>query len=48
MLVEVFWIVLGGVCSVVAEQGSLSFCEWGIERRAGNGAENAGNARRLL
>ena len=27
MLVEVFWIMLGGACSVVAEQRSLSFCE---------------------
>ena len=27
---EVFWIMLGGVCSVVAEQRSLSFCEWGL------------------
>ena len=39
MLVEVFWIVLGGVCSVVAEQRSLSFCEWGIERGEKGGVD---------
>ena len=39
MLVEVFWIMLGGVCSVVAEQRSLSFCEWGIERGGKGGAD---------
>ena len=39
MLVEVFWIMLGGVCSVVAEQRSLSFCEWGIERGEKGGVD---------
>ena len=39
MLVEVFWIMLGGVCSVVAEQRSLSFCEWGIEQGEKGGVD---------
>ena len=39
MLVEVFWIMLGGVCSVVAEQRSLSFCECGIERGEKGGVD---------
>ena len=39
MLVEVFWIMLGGMCSVVAEQRSLSFCEWGIERGEKGGVD---------